>query len=274
MKACDFGEHNPVAIILSGGPQSLCDLNAPRLDASIYDLKLPMLGICYGMQLLMERLGATLSKAASGEFGQREIEVAEQSLLFNGIKSPTMVWMSHSDQVGRSSLVRAIAHSRSCPTAAFESPEHLMYGVQFHPEVTHSEHGQQILRNFTFLIAKAKAQFDLRHFLPEKIAEITKVVGDSKVIMALSGGVDSSVAAALIARAVGKQLQCVFVDHGLNRHEESKELVEWCQMLGLNLHVVDAKELFLGALLNVSDPEQKRRIIGHTFIEVFEKEAR
>lgn len=271
----DLREHLPGAIILSGGPQSLTDEGAVRLARGIFELNIPLLGICYGMQLMMEYLGYRILKASSGEFGKRTIEIHKNSLLFDGITGPASVWMSHFDQAhGERSDLSIAAHSESCAYAAIEIPNKQFYGVQFHPEVSHSEHGQRVLSNFLFRLAGLAPTFDLGHFLQEKISEIKEIAQHHAVIMGLSGGVDSSVAAALIHKAIGDKLHCIYVDNGLTRHQENEAVKELASSLGLNLRCIDARDQFLGALSGIQDPEQKRKIIGHTFINVFEREAK
>lgn len=264
----------PVAIILSGGPQSVLNTTSIRVDERIFELGIPILGICYGMQLMMEYLGWSIERAQTREFGSRAITITNSSVLFKNIKGPLKVWMSHSDQVqGHSSFVQTVAKSISCEHAAIECSAKKLYGVQFHPEVSHSEFGNYILRNFLFEAAGATANFALGDFLREKITQIKKQVGQGHVIMGLSGGVDSSVAAALIQRAVPLQFHCFYIDHGLGRLNENEEVRAIASELALPLHLIDARDLFLSALKDVSDPELKRKIIGHTFIEVFEREA-
>lgn len=273
-KADLLKENMPAAIILSGGPQSMLDLKALRLDPAIFNLGLPMLGICYGMQLMMEHLGWRIERAEAREFGQRRIEIINDSLLFRDIKGPVEVWMSHFDQaIGHSPAIKTVAKSPTCVNVAIEYEEKKLYGVQFHPEVSHTKYGMDILRNFLVQGAKALPSFDLGDFLAEKIEDIKAEVSNRQVIIGLSGGIDSSVAAALIRKAIGDKLHCIYVDHGLGRLNEVSEVLELASLLGLSLCVIDAREQFLAALNMVSDPEQKRMIIGHTFIEVFEKAA-
>lgn len=270
----ELRQKRPVAVVLSGGPQSLCDAGAVRCDPEIFTLGIPILGICYGMQLLIEESGGRIEKASSREFGQRAISLVGRSALFQGLTGPITVWMSHTDQASIGSAQLTItAHSDSCPLAAVECVERNFYGVQFHPEVSHSDEGSLIISNFVCSIAKAQPSFDLNDFLQEKIAKIKETVGHERVILGLSGGVDSTVAAVLIKRAIGSKLHCVFVDHGLHREGDVEEIAHLAQSLQLDLHVIDAREQFLSALEGISDPEKKRKIIGHTFIDIFEKEA-
>lgn len=266
----------PQALIFSGGPASIYDPHAPRLDPEIIDMGIPILGICYGMQLLAAHFGGTVKSAEHKEFGQREIMLDATSPLFVGLSPKATVWMSHGDQVAcKNPVYKTIAYSESCPHVAFMVAEKNIYGVQFHPEVFHTACGADILANFIFTIAKATRNFALQDFLGTSIHAIQKQVGDNHVIMALSGGVDSSVAAVLIHKAIGERLHCVFVDHGLHRQGEVDEVQRiFKQLFALDLSIVDAREQFLQALEGVSDPEEKRKKIGATFIEVFEQEAR
>jgi GMP synthase (glutamine-hydrolysing) len=274
--ADDLKKNPPLALIFSGGPASVYDHLAPRIDPRIIDMGLPILGICYGMQLLTTHFGGRVLNAAHKEFGQRSITVDTQSQLFAGLKAENLVWMSHGDQVDiTTSKATTIAQSPTCPHAAIEWKTQRIYGVQFHPEVFHSLCGTTILTNFIFTIAQSKANFLIEDFVSTKVGEIKKQVGDRHVIMALSGGVDSSVAAVLIHRAIGEKLHCICVDHGLHRQGEIEEIKKlFGQVLKMDLTVVDAKEQFFSALHGVSDPEIKRKNIGRTFIEVFEQEAK
>lgn len=274
-RAIELKAHLPVALILSGGPESLLDDNALRLDPAILELGLPTLGICYGMQLLVDYSGGVVLRASAREFGQRRIDICSSSLLFAGIDGPIDVWMSHSDQVDLEQTgFSTIGKSPSCPHVAIECVKRNIFGVQFHPEVSHGEHGDQILSNFLFKIAKASRNFTMEDFLTKKIDEIKEQVGSAHVIMGLSGGVDSSVAAALIHKAIGQQLHCVYVNHGLHRQGEIEEIkAMFGESLAMNLHIVDAEEQFFMALQGEVDPELKRKKIGHAFIDVFEQEA-
>lgn len=274
VSAHELKDNLPAALILSGGPESLQSQGAIRLDKEIFKLRLPMLGICYGMQLLTEHFSGLVKTAPIREFGQRRIDI-KPSLLFDGINTPINVWMSHSDQVDLSGTpFSSIALSESCPHAAIEHSSSPIYGVQFHPEVSHSEHGDKILSNFLFKIAKISPNFDINDLLAIKVSHIKQQVGDSKVIMGLSGGVDSTVAAALIHRAVGDRLHAVYINHGLHRLGEIEEIKQlFLTTLDLEVHIIDAGELFFAALCGVTDPEIKRQKIGHVFIDVFEQEA-
>lgn len=276
ISADDLRSHRPEALILSGGPKTLLDDRAIRPDPGIFELGIPMLGICYGMQLLAERFGGSVDRTRSKEFGHRTIAITGTSELFFEVTGPLKVFMSHSDQVKLgSSGFASIANSSSCPHVAIECREKKIYGLQFHPEVSHSEYGEQILRNFVEKIVGAKKCFDLHDHLSSKISQIKEQVGSDDVIMGLSGGVDSSVAAVIIHRAIGEKLHCIYVNHGLHRSGEISEVRSlFKEILKMDLHVIDAREQFMAALKGVVDPETKRKKIGHTFIDVFEKEAK
>jgi len=266
----------PSAIILSGGPASVDGDGAPQLMHGILDLQIPILGICYGMQLLAKELGGRVHHASKREFGRAPIHILGNSALFANIPSRIDVWMSHGDQVEEMpSSFACVAKSETCAFVAFEDRERRIYGVQFHPEVFHSQFGKEVLENFVINIAGMKADWKMASFLDEETLHIKDTVGDKHVLMALSGGVDSSVAAALIHRAIKDQLHCVYVNHGLQRSGELAEIQSIFQeLLHLNLKVVDAEEEFLNALAGITDPEQKRKVVGRTFIEVFERESK
>ncbi|WP_187647990.1 glutamine-hydrolyzing GMP synthase [Nitrosophilus labii] len=271
---------NPKGIIFSGGPASVYDKEAPRVDKKIYELGLPILGICYGMQLITVDFNGDVVRANHHEYGKARLIFDEVhssfSPLFKDTKDGQIVWMSHADKVERLpyGFVR-IAHTNNSSYAAIANEEKKIYALQFHPEVSHSEEGSKILRNFAREICGVEEKWDMGHFAKEQIEKIRKIVGKDKVLCALSGGVDSSVVTALLYEAIGDQLIPVFVDNGLLRASE-REKVEhvFKNMLKVPLIVVDAGEKFLNALKGVTDPEQKRKIIGHTFIEVFEEEAK
>ncbi len=276
ISASELKKDRPSAIILSGGPQSLKNHNAPRLDKEIYTLGIPILGICYGMQLIASDHGGVVRPGVVREFGKKAISHSQSSALFFGISKATEVWMSHFDQVFlEKSAFRTIASSDTCTQVAIEDEKQKLYGVQFHPEVSHTVCGLDVLSNFIFRIAGLKKNHVLKDMVAEKIRTIKSQVGSSHVIMGLSGGVDSSVAAALIAKALGENLTCVYVNHGLHRQgeiEEVKELFE--NALNANLRVINAEEQFFYALKGITDPEEKRKIIGRVFVEVFESEAK
>lgn len=275
VKASDLMAKNVSAIILSGGPESLLDSTALRIDKEIFSLPAPILGICYGMQMLVEHFGGLLEKTLSKEFGAQEIELSPSKLFLGFKKKSTKVWMSHTDQASiLPADFKTIASSENCPHMAIEHKESKIFGVQFHPEVSHSEQGILVLKNFLFEIAGLKPDFDLSDFVQEKIDKIKSQVGQHTVIMGLSGGVDSMVAAMLIDRAIGDQLLCVYVNHGLHRHGEV-EMVQktFFDNFGRELVVVDAQEQFFNELKGITEPEAKRKIIGAVFIKVFEQQA-
>ncbi|MBL4819192.1 MAG: glutamine-hydrolyzing GMP synthase [Deltaproteobacteria bacterium] len=261
-------KENPAAIILSGGPASVHVSDSPSLPAGLFELGLPILGICYGAQSIAHQLGGHVKPSKKSEFGHAELDLQAHSKLFENLEHPD-VWMSHGDQVDALPAgFETLASTSTCPHAAFMCESKKLYGVQFHPEVTHTKEGTKILSNFLFSIAKLKADYELSSFLEEEVERIKKQVGNAQVIMALSGGVDSSVAAKLIQNAIGDKLIPIYVNHGLHRLGELEEISE------LKPLVIDAKELFLGRLKGVTDPEQKRKAIGQTFIEVFEAESK
>ncbi|MDP9111194.1 MAG: glutamine-hydrolyzing GMP synthase [Candidatus Eremiobacteraeota bacterium] len=267
---------NPAAIILSGGPESVLVVDAPKMDPLILASGLPILGICYGMQLLGLETGAKLVPLDHREYGPATLSpVALQSPLLRDVPPSSRVWMSHGDSVVELAAgFDTLASTERCSVAAMGSDQRKMYGVQFHPEVAHTEHGRTILRNFLHGIAGIRPDWEMGSFAESAIAEIRTKVGSDKVICALSGGVDSAVAATLVARAIGEQLTCIFVDHGLLRESEAEQVVDtFRDVLHLNVILVDSKARFLEKLAGVSDPERKRIIIGHEFIALFEEEA-
>lgn len=265
---------NPNAIILSGGPSSVYEKGAPTIDKKIFDLGLPILGICYGEQLICHLLGGKVGKSFEREFGKAEVKVISKSKFFKNVKKK-QVWMSHGDHISKIPTgFEVIANTPKAPFAAIANEKRKIYGVQFHPEVEHSLDGRQILKNFVLEIAKCKASWSMKDFKKDEILEIRKIVGKKQVICGLSGGVDSSVVAALINEAIGKQLTCIFVDHGLLRKGEGAQVKEvFAKKFKTNLVYVDASKLFLSKLKGVFDPEKKRKIIGRTFIEVFDRES-
>ncbi|HEV3091613.1 MAG TPA: glutamine-hydrolyzing GMP synthase [Candidatus Cybelea sp.] len=266
----------PEALILSGGPQSTLVEGAPEMDDEIVESGVPILGICYGMQLLAREVGAELVQLDHAEYGPATLVVADRaSALFEGVPDESRVWMSHGDSVVRlPEGYGTLASTARCQIAAMGNPHKRIYGVQFHPEVVHSEHGKTVLRNFLRAIAGLRGDWKMESFLEQSVREIRDRVGESKVICALSGGVDSAVAATLVSRAIGEQLTCIFVDHGLLRKGESEQVVAaFRDVLQLNVVAVDARERFLAQLQGVDDPEIKRVKIGHEFIAVFEEEA-
>lgn len=269
---------NPKAIIFSGGPESVYEKGAPTVDVKVFDLGLPILGICYGQQLICHLLGGKVESSFERGFGKSMLKITDNSDLLYNLNdngSTSQVWMSHGDHISKiPANFEVIATAQSAPSAAIADKSRKIYGVQFHPEVEHSLDGKKILENFVINIAGCKLEWTMGNFMEEQIAEIKTKVGDKKVICGLSGGVDSSVVAALIHKAIGKQLTCIFVDHGLLRKNEGKQVKEVFEdHFGVNLIYVDAAELFLNNLKGVSDPEQKRKIIGKTFIDIFDAEA-
>jgi GMP synthase (glutamine-hydrolysing) len=271
----EIRRRNPAALILSGGPASVYADGAPRCDPAIFELGIPTLGICYGMQLLALELGGRVDRTGVGEFGKAELRAGE-SALFRDLAAEQTVWMSHRDSVTAPPAgARVVGESRSAPIAAFEDPARGVYGVQFHVEVVHTTQGQEMLKNFLYCIAGASPSWTPAAVIEEQVERIRARVGRERVLCGLSGGVDSAVAALLVHKAIGNQLTCVFVDHGLLRKDEAVQVVE---TFGGHLQVplvhVQAQERFLARLEGVVDPEEKRKRIGEEFIRVFEEEAR
>jgi GMP synthase (glutamine-hydrolysing) len=266
----------PRGIILSGGPSSVMEDGAPRPDPGVFELKLPTLGICYGMQLMTDVLGGTVSSGPHREFGYARIRREQESArMLQQLPGEFKVWASHGDVVAAAPPGFTVtATSANAPVAAMESPDRGFYALLFHPEVVHTDRGAQILRNFAFDVCGCTGDWTIKSFIDESTARIAAQVGDGRVVCELSGGVDSTVAATLIHKAVGTKLQCIFVDNGLLRLNEARQVVERYKKLQLPVNFVDATEMFLGRLAGVADPEQKRKIIGATFIDIFEAEAR
>ncbi len=266
----------PKGLILSGGPSSVYDPGAPLIGKDHLELGVPVLGICYGMQLLTHVLGGQVAKSAKREYGRAELNIHRNEGLFAGIgeRGKAAVWMSHGDRIEKmpGGFV-AIAHTDNSPTASMADEKHKFYGVQFHPEVVHTPQGTQILRNFVYTICGCSPSWNMASFVEYSVGEIKKTVGEKKVICALSGGVDSSVAAVLVNKAVGGQLTCIFVNNGVLRKNEAMKVQHSFKDMGLNLRYIDASAQFLGKLKGIEDPEKKRKIIGTTFIEVFEHAA-
>ena len=264
------------AIILSGGPASVYEKDAPKPDSKIWQMNVPILGICYGMQLIAQQLGGKVQHSKNREYGLADIVIKSKSLLYAGLKNKMPVWMSHGDKLTKLPKgFKVVASSKNCPNATIVNDKGTIYGVQFHPEVHHSPFGKQILDNFLFKVCKVKQDWTMKNYIKDEIARIKKQVGKGKVLCALSGGVDSSVAAIMMHKAIGKQLVSVYVDHGLQKLGETERVRKiFGKKFGKNLIIVDAKKLFLNKLKGVTEPEQKRKIIGHTFIDVFEKEAK
>jgi GMP synthase (glutamine-hydrolysing) len=266
---------SPKAVVLSGGPSSVLDKDHPGIDAEIFNLGIPVLGICYGLQLLSVVLGGKLERGTAREYGPASIEVVKSGGLFDGLDSRLDVWMSHGDHVATPPKDYSIlANTSSCAVAAIGNESRKIYGVQFHPEVVHTPKGIELLRNFLFKIARCSGGWTMKGFIEESIKNIRAQVGDSRVICGMSGGVDSAVVAALINKAIGKQMTAIFVDNGVLRGGEAEEIRKtFTEVYPLNLDIVDAKDLFFDAFAGVSEPEEKRKIIGRIFIDVFYKEA-
>ena len=267
-------EKNPEGIILSGGPASVYGEDSPKCDVGVFKLGVPVLGICYGSQLMAETLGGKVSKASTREYGKTLVDINNDSLLFKGLDNNITTWMSHTDFIEKTpSDFNIVGSTPLCPVAAMENVEDKLYGVQFHPEVEHTQYGREILKNFLYEICKCSPDWTMEDFIKKSIDKIKNEIGDGKAICALSGGVDSSVAAVLVHEAIGDNLICVFVDHGLLRKDEAEEVVKlFREEFHMNLIAVDARDRFLNKLSGVSDPERKRKIIGEEFIRVFEEE--
>jgi GMP synthase (glutamine-hydrolysing) len=276
IKAEEVKAKNPSAIILSGGPSSVYTENAPTIDQEIFSLGLPIFGICYGFQVMATTLGGLVSRTGKSEFGRTQTKVDPVSKVFAGLSPQQKTWMSHGDAVTQSPEGFIItASTDATPIAAFENSSGKLAGVQFHPEVLHTEYGQKILENWLQNIANCAPIWTTKNIAEAQIAEVKKVVGNKRVICGLSGGVDSAVAAAIVQRAVGDQLTCVFVDHGLLRKGEAEQVEQdFVASTGVKLVTIDASQQFLTALKGVSDPEEKRKIIGREFIRTFESAAR
>jgi len=274
--ARELARRNPVALILSGGPASVYADGAPKVDPELYELGVPVLGICYGMQLMALDLGGRVERTGASEFGRADLRAEPGSRLVSGLPAEQVVWMSHRDSVVAAPAGAAVtASSATTPIAAFESPARGLYGVQFHPEVVHTPHGQALLENFLFEIAGARPSWTPAAVIEEQVEQIRARVGSERLICGLSGGVDSAVAALLVHRAVGDQLTCVFVEHGLLRKDEAAQVVETFEgHFQVPLVHVRAEDRFLARLAGVTEPEQKRTIIGEEFIRVFEEQAR
>jgi GMP synthase (glutamine-hydrolysing) len=266
----------PLGIILSGGPQSVYEDGAPDAEPELFGLGIPVLGICYGMQVMAHRLGGSVEGSSHREYGRAEVSVTAPGKLFDGLGAEQTVWMSHGDRVrDLPPGFHASASTTNAPVVAFEDPDRALYGIQFHPEVSHTVAGGELLRNFLYGICGARGDWRMASYLDEAVATVRERVGEGKVICALSGGVDSSVVAALLKRAVGDRSTAIFVDTGVLRKGEAQQVMHSLRDgLGIPIHLVDARDRFLGELAGVEEPEKKRKIIGRVFIEVFDDEAR
>lgn len=266
----------PKGVIISGGPQSVTDEDAPSVPDALFTMGVPILGVCYGMQLMTKQMGGSITSGTSREYGRTAIFTDGRSLLFTGkVPASFEAWMSHGDRIERlPDGFRCTAKTGNGVFAAMEHETRPLYGLQFHPEVVHTQYGSEILSNFLFAICSCTPDWDLGNWIDQTVEGIRRQVGTDRVVCGLSGGVDSSVAAVLTEKAIGDRLDCIFVNHGLLRLHEEHHVLEQYKRLNLRVHYVDASDAFLGALRGVTDPERKRKIIGETFIRVFESEAR
>jgi GMP synthase (glutamine-hydrolysing) len=266
----------PKGIILSGGPCSVPDDDSPKCDPAVFDLGIPILGICYGMQLTAQTLGGSVKPGLKREFGKAMMTITKPSPLFKGLPPDIQVWMSHGDKVETMPEgFEVVAESDNCPLATIQNLDRNIFGVQFHPEVVHTPQGKEMLWNFAFSICKCSGDWEMSKFVESTIKQVREQVGDDHVLLGLSGGVDSSVVAALLHKSIGDQLHCVYVDNGLMRYNETEEIEElFGSAFGMDLHVAHSGDLFIGKLKGISDPEEKRKIIGGTFIDVFVEKAR
>ena len=269
-------EKNPKGIIFTGGPASVYGESSPKCAEGIFDLGIPILGICYGMQLMTHTLGGNVSKANTREYGATKVNIDNTSSLFQGFENTNAFLMSHTDFVSEiPNGFQTIASTEHCPNAAIENKEKNLYGIQFHPEVNLSVNGTQVIKNFLFSICHCSGDWQISSFVEDSIKTLKEKIGNKKALCALSGGVDSSVAAVLLSKAIGKNLTCIFVDHGLLRKNEGDEVEQiFRNQFDINLIRVNAKDRFLGKLAGITDPEKKRKIIGEEFIRVFEEEAK
>jgi GMP synthase (glutamine-hydrolysing) len=266
---------NVKGLVFSGGPASVYEPNAPRCDPQVLDLNLPVLGLCYGHQLIAQMAGGKVEPAKRREYGIAYVAVDKPVGVLKGLNRKEKVWMSHGDTVfSLPNEYEVLAHTENCPVAAFRHKKKPIYGLQWHPEVVHTEKGMQMIRNFVFEVSNCEANWKMEDFIESAIREIKQTIGESRAITALSGGIDSSTTTALAARAIGKNLTAVFVDHGFLRQDEPEFVKRTFEKFGINFVLVEAKERFLQKLKGVTDPERKRKIIGEEFIRVFEEEAK
>ena len=269
-------EKNPKGIIFTGGPASVFGDDSPRCDSKIFELGIPVLGICYGMQLMSYTLGGNVASANKREYGTTEVSIDNSSKLFEGFGNTNDFLMSHTDFVEKvPDGFKNIGHTSSCPNAAMENEERKLYGIQFHPEVNNSVNGTKVIKNFLYNVCNCSGDWQMSSFVEDSIKTLKEKIGDGKALCALSGGVDSSVAAVLLSKAIGKNLTCIFVDHGLLRKNEGDEVEKiFREQYDINLIRVNAEDRFLAKLSDITDPEQKRKIIGEEFIRVFEEESK
>ena len=271
----DFADKNIKAIILSGGPASVLEVDSPDTDQRFMSMDVPVLGICYGMQLITRNSGGKLVRSNNREYGRAEIEVNTSSQLFKGVVPQSVVWMSHGDTItDLPDGFKTIGSTADVQIAAIENIKDNIYCIQFHPEVAHTEQGKSILDNFLFEICGLMSDWTMTSFIERTVDEVKEKIGNNKVVLGISGGVDSAVAALLLKRAINDNLISIFVDNGLLRLNEENDVLEELEHLDLKIKRIDASDLFLSRLDGIIDPEQKRRIIGNTFIEVFEQEAK
>ena len=272
----DIIQENPKGIVLSGGPYSIYRDDAPNIDKKIFELNIPILGICYGMQIVVNAFGGKIKEGLKREYGKSELTLISEDLLFKGInRNSFLVWMSYGDLIQvLPENFETIGKSKEAKYAAIKHSKKAIYALQFHPEVSHTKFGKKILHNFIMKVCKCKRAWTPKNFISENVNNIKKIVGEENVLCALSGGVDSAVTAALLHKAIGNQLLCVFVNNGLLRKNEAEKVIQtFKEVLGYNLFYIDAEDEFLSALKNITDPEKKRKIIGNKFIEIFERKA-
>ncbi len=269
---------DPIGIILSGGPNSVYDSEAPKIDLAVFNLNIPILGICYGCQLMAQLLGGKVINADSDnvrEYGKTQLNYKLKGLLFEGLPNESIVWMSHGDYIETlPSTFLSYAYSKKCCNAAIADQKRRLYGVQFHPEVSHTEHGEKIIDNFLVKICGAQRNWTMKNYMQDLISQLREQMGKHQVLLALSGGVDSTVTAALLSKAIGKQLTCIFVDHGLMRQDEGDQIEACFNNWEINFVRINAETAFLNRLSGIEDPEEKRKIIGEEFIKTFEQVAK